>query len=128
MIIALLIAFVWALACLGFDSYETNKGIKAGVAVEGNWLITHIWGVKPKLWQLWSVDGTIRVLMLLAALYLPSSAAYPQAWRYFLTGGFAAYGLKNIQGGRQWIWMTANPGKLIPYMNTFWEQFIGFWG
>ena len=128
MLLALYLAFIWALAWLGFDSYYTNKGIKSGVAVEGNALIVAIWGNKPKLWQLWSVDGTIRAAMLAAALFVPSSEDYPKAWVALGIGAFIAYGFKNWQGGRQWKWVMKNPGKTVPWMNTFWEQFIGFWG
>lgn len=128
MLIALYIAFIWALAWLLFDSYYTNKGIKAGVAFEGNGMITFFWGNKPKFWQLWSVDGTLRLAILLAALFVPSSEAYPQAWRAMGIGAFIACGFKNWQGGRQWKWMFKNPGKTLPQTNTFWSKFLGFWG
>jgi hypothetical protein len=128
MLIALFISFIWALACLLFDSYHTNKGIKEGVAVEGNPIITAIWGVKPKFWQLWSVDGTIRALMLAAALLLPAPADYQSAWYAVFFGGFLSFGLKNIQGGRQWIWMEQNPGHTIPLEKRWWAQILGFWG
>ncbi len=128
MIYALFTAFIWALAWLGFDSYNTNKGIKAGVAVEGNSWITVFWGVHPTLWQLWSIDGSIRLAILLAALFVPSSAQYPHAFQAMGIGAFVAAGFKNWQGGREWKWMFSHPGQKLPTMNSAWAQFMGFWG
>ena len=126
MLIALFIAFVWALACLCYDAYETNRGIKAGVALEGNWLISAIWGKKPKFWQLLSVDVPIR--LGLAALALIPSPMYPHAMTACAVGALTFAGVKNIQGARQWLWMFKNPGKTLPLMGSAWKQFIGFWG
>jgi hypothetical protein len=126
--IAVLITFIWAVLCLMYDALSTQKGLKAGVAVEGNPLIVAAYGNKPKLWQCLSIDGTIRVAMLLAALMLPAPADYPHSWHALFAGGFVVYGLKNIQGGRQWNWMLKNPGKKIPQLNSAWSQFVGFWG
>ena len=123
MLIALFIAFAWALAWLLFDSYNTNKGIKAGIAVEGNTMIIFFWGSKPKFWQLWSVDGALRLAIFLAALLVPLSAA-----PLLGTGALAVWGFKNLQGGRQWQWMFKNPGKRIPEMTTVWGKIMGFWG
>lgn len=128
LLLALFASFIWALAWLGFDSYNTSKGIKAGVANEGNGWITIFWGSHPNLWQLWSVDGSIRLAILLAALFVPSSEAYPQAWRAMGVGAFIAAGFKNWQGGRQWKWMFSHPGQTIPQMGSAWAQFLGFWG
>lgn len=128
MLITLILAFIWALAWLYFDSYYTNKGIKAGFGVEGNGMITTFWGPKPKFWQLWSVDGTLRVAIFLAAQFVPSSAAYPHALQSMGIGALVACGFKNWQGGRQWKWLFANKGKTIPQMNTFWSKILGFWG
>jgi hypothetical protein len=125
---ALIISFIFALACLLFDTHESVKGINEGIAVEGNPLIVAIWGNRPKFWQFLSVDCTIRVSMLLAAIFLPAPARYPASWYALFTGGFLLYGIKNIQGGRQWIWMERNLGKTIPKPTTIWQQIIGFWG
>ena|ERR1035437_9784634 len=128
MLIALYIAFVWALACLLFDSYYTNKGIKAGVAVEGNSMIVYFFNNKPKFWQLWAVDGTLRLAIFAAARFLPAPTDYPFTWVALGLGALIAAGFKNIQGGRQWLWMFKNPGKKIPLMNTLWSKIMGFWG
>ena len=118
--------FAWALAGLCFDSYETNRGIKAGIGVEGNSWITFFYGNKPKLWQLLSVDVPIRVA--LAALAFIPSPMYPHAMVACASGALAVAGLKNIQGAREWLWMFKNPGKKLPLMGSAWQQFIGFWG
>jgi uncharacterized membrane protein YczE len=129
LIIALLITFAWAVGCLLFDALNTNKGLRAGIAQEGNSLVTFLSRTQtPKLWQLLTIEGTVRVLLLLAAFLLPTPVDLPHCWHACSLGVFIAYGLKNIQGGRQWRWMFNNPGKALPIPHTVWEKFLGFWG
>lgn len=128
MLIALIIAFIWAIAGLLFDAYNTNKGLRAGIAEEGNVLITSISGTKyPKMWQLLTIDGTLR-LLILAASFIPGPSAYPYTFAALGIGAFVVAGFKNIQGGRQWKWMFSHPGQKLPLLNSAWEQFWGFWG
>lgn len=126
--IAMFVAFVWAVVCLLFDALNTNKGLRAGVAEEGNWLITTISGTKrPHLWQLLSIDGGLRALIL-AIGFLPGPAAYPLTFVAIAIGALIVAGFKNIQGGRQWRWMFSHAGQKIPVQNSAWNQFWGFWG
>lgn len=101
---ALLISFAWAMGCLAYDAYMSDKGIRRGVAVEGNRMITWIAGtMTPTFWQLYAIDaGVIRVPLLLLALFLPSPGGLPEAWRAAGIGGFVSLGVKNILGGRKW--------------------------
>jgi hypothetical protein len=129
MLIALLICFLFAVICLCFDAIITNKGIKAGVAVEGNPLIVFFARTnKPALWQLFAIDGGLRAALLAFALFTPEPADFPHAWPALMIGGFIAFGLKNIMGYREWRWMFSHPGQLMPIPKTAWGQFIGFWG
>lgn len=127
MLIALLICFVWAVICLVFDARITDRGIRAGVAVEGNSVIVLFFGTKPTLRQLFTVDGSIRVA-LLGIGFIPGPADYPHAFAALMIGGLIVAGVKNVQGYRQWRWMFNHPGQKLPILNSAWEQFIGFWG
>lgn len=128
MLAALLVAFAFALVCLLYDATTTQKGIKAGVAVEGNPLIVAAFGNKPSLLQCLAIDLPIRLALMTAFLFIPAPARYPLAWYAMGTGAFMVYGLKNVQGARQWNWMLKNPGKPLPQPTSIWQQFLGFWG
>lgn len=52
MIIALIVAIVFLIIGCSLDTYITDKGIRKGVAVEGNTMIQHFFGFKPSLRQL----------------------------------------------------------------------------
>jgi hypothetical protein len=127
MIITLLICFVWASICLCFDAFITNKGLRAGIAYEGNSVIVFFFGNKPWLWQLFAVDGTLRVA-LLGVGFIPGPEAAPHAFAALMIGGLIVSGFKNIQGYRQWKWMFSHPGQKLPLMDSAWAQFVGFWG
>ena len=127
MLIALIVVLVWALACLGFDLYNTNKGLRAGIAQEGNELITSLWKTKtPTLKQLAAVEVPIR-LGIFGAGFIPGGAAYPYTFAVLALVALALYGLRNIKGGREWLWMFRNPGKTVPVANTVWQKIIGIW-
>lgn len=128
MIYVLLISFIFALACLAFDAINTSRGLRAGVAVEGNGIIVAIAGNKPKLWQLLTIDGSLRFALLALALFLPTPDGLPAVWYATLTGAFVSLGLKNIRGGRQWRWLMRNTDKTLPQLNTIWQKLVGFWG
>jgi hypothetical protein len=119
-------SFAWALGCLFYDATETQKGIKAGVGVEGNSWITCFYGVKPTLLQCLSIDVPLRTAM--AALAFIPSSMYPHVMIGPAVAALSVAGVKNIQGARQWKWCLANPTKTMPVMNTVWQQIIGFWG
>lgn len=128
MLIALLIAFAWAIFAVLFDYLYTQKGLKAGVAVEGNPMVVEFFGKEPKLWQCLILELPIRVGLLAAFLFLPAPASYPLAWKALGLGAFIVYGLKNLQGGLQWRWLLKHPGQKLPQPSSAWAQFLGFWG
>lgn len=128
MLIILLVLFAWAVSCLAFDISNTIRGLRAGVAVEGNSLVVAIAGNKPTLVQLTTIEGAVRLALLVAALFIPTPEGLPHIWQAVFSGAFFSYGLKNIQGGRQWRWLLANPGKSLPQQHTVWEKLTGFWG
>lgn len=128
MLIGLLVCFVWAVICLGLDMHITNKGLRAGIAVEGNSLIVFFARTdKPALWQLIAVDGTLRLLML-AFSFIPGPTRYPLTFCAMGIGMFVVAGFKNLQGYRQWSWMFSHKGERLPQQNSAWAQFMGFWG
>jgi hypothetical protein len=80
-----------------YDVSETEKGLKAGVAVEGNtWLV----GSKPTAGQLYARD-----LLTVGILVTPSVVAYIFRRTELFYGGLAGpvvMGCKHISGGNQW--------------------------
>ena len=127
MLIALIVAFVWAVLCQTYDLIWTGRGLKAGLAVEGNTLITGIFGDKPTFLQRLAVDGTLRVL-LFGVGFIPGGSDYPAVFTALAIGALTVAGVKNIQGARQWQWLFKNPGKTIPVLESVWQQIVGFWG
>ena len=88
-----------------FDDIESERGIKAGVAIEGfQWLI----GPKPPFRAYF-----LRDFLLLALVTAPSLALHfvhnaPLALAALV--GPAVYGVKHIIGARQWVALLAgNP-------------------
>ncbi len=104
MTIALIVTFIWAMSCLAYDSYMSDKGIRAGVAVESNPMITFIAGTdKPTFFQLYVIDaGVIRVPLFIFTFLMPGPNAYPHTWEAFGIGAFISIGIKNILGGLKW--------------------------
>lgn len=128
MTVALAVSFVWAVGCLLFDAINTNKGLRLGIAEEGNTLITALSGTKyPKLWQLLAIDGGLRAIILGVA-FIPGPVDYSHTFTVVSFVALFVAGLKNVRGGRQWKWMISHPGQTIPPGDTFWQKFIGFWG
>ena len=118
------------------DARITNKGIKAGIGIEGNELITTIFRTqKPSLVQLAGYNVAKLALWmgvgLIFAYHFPAtSATSPVYLGRVLCPIFAAVdAAKHYQGFRQWAWMFRNPGKRVEDQeNTAWQKFIGFWG
>lgn len=128
MVIFLIVALVFALALLSWDARMTGKGVAAGIAVEGSWLVRKVTKTdKPTAWQVFSAEaGVTRLPIFFAGMLLSLNGLNPLA---FIAGiALVIYGIKNIQGAREWKWMFAHPGQKLPVMNTVWEKFIGFWG
>jgi hypothetical protein len=84
-----------------YDIAQTERGLRAGVAVEGNtWLASS----HPTAGQLYRRD-----LLVIGLTATPSTLAYIFRSKAFFYGGLGTpiiIGIKHIQGGRQW-------GKLL---------------
>ena len=94
----ILISVAFCEACGVYDVVMTEKGLKAGVAVEGNdWLV----GQKPSAVALYLRDN-----LTLALCVLPSLLAGLWAHNLPVAYGLAfmpiPYGIHHIQGGRAW--------------------------
>jgi hypothetical protein len=137
--IVLLACFAWAMGWLLYDATNTQKGIKAGVGVEGNSWITAFYGVKPSLFQCLSIDVPIRIAI--AALAFIPTPSHPHVFLGGAVGGLVVAGVKNMQGGRAWKWMMTNPTRGLdsdgfpnpvkgtaPVSHSAWAKFVGFWG
>ena len=99
-IICFVVALAFCLGCTVFDITVSEKGIKAGVAVEANY--TWLYGTdKPTALQYYAVS-----LPLVALACGASIAAYclhNPAFYYGGLSGPAALGAKHIQGGLAWL-------------------------
>lgn len=128
MLIFLAIAYVFALICLGADALATDKGIKAGVALEGNAIVRTLSGTdKPSFEQIMAIEvGVIRTPLILFGIVTAMHGLNPLA---YLAGiALVVAGVKNIQGARKWAWMFAHEGQKLPVMETVWQKIVGFWG
>lgn len=135
MVFAIVIAVLVALDLITgwMDARITNKGIKAGIGVEANEVITTLARTnKPSLTTLVLYNvaqmGVFLALGLFLKLHFPG-----QNLSYVATGGLPAFlavdAAKHYQGFRQWAWMFRNPTKRIEdQTQTAWQKFVGFWG
>ena len=91
-------ALTFEVATDRYDISQTEKGLKAGVAIEGN---TFLLGTnKPTAGQLWKIDAVFTAITI-----TPSVLAYIFHKKEWFYAGLAcpfAYGLRHIQGGKQW--------------------------
>ena len=106
MILALIIVLIFAIICDVFDVTQTEAGLAAGVAVEGNtWLV----GTKPTALKLYFRDTL--VLLLCST---PSIVAYiydnPVFYYAFLISPIV-FGIKHILGGLAWDKLLKAIGK-----------------
>ena len=112
----------FAIACDIYDVVMTEKGIRAGVGVEGNtWLV----GTKPTALKLYLRDSLV-LAMTVAPSIFAALIGRPELFYGFLIGPFV-FGVKHIQGGRQWRWALNNPTKKLPEPGSAWQQFLGTW-
>ncbi len=116
-ILALAVGLAWAIGCDIYDVTLTEKGIKAGVAVEGNdWLV----GAKPSAVALYlrdSLETGLATTPCILALIFNSSP--------FFWAGIVApvlVGVKHIMGGRQWATLLA--GGKVTEPSTWWEKLL----
>ena len=80
-----------------YDIHETEKGLKAGVALEGNtWLV----GSRPSAKALWG-QSSLELGLTMAPAVL--SYVFRQTALYYGTAGAPVIlAIKHIQGGNQW--------------------------
>jgi hypothetical protein len=90
-------SIVFCEACGVYDVMMTEKGLRAGVAVEGNtWLV----GEKPTAMALYLRDNLSLVLSSLPAIVMLFLHNTPLA--YGCSAAPVAYGVKHIIGARKW--------------------------
>lgn len=118
MFLALVAALGFAIAADIYDVVLTEKGIKAGVAVEGN---TFLVGQKPSAVALYLRDSLVTGIAttpcILALVYGNKPLFYG-----FLVAPVVA-GVKHIRGGRAWRNLL-NGGKPVPPATTAWGKFL----
>ncbi len=116
-VIVLAAGLAWAIGCDVYDITLTEKGIKAGVAVEGNtWLV----GTKPGAVALYLRDsletGIATAPCILACIFNNA----PLFWGFLIAPLLS--GVKHILGGKQWATLLAG-GKLAE-PQTWWEKLL----
>lgn len=99
--ILLIVAFTWALVCSYFDQAITARGVKSGVAVEGNGLIVRLVGNKPTFTELMEIETPIRTVIFWVGLVLCFHDS-TQIYSGLAVGALVAYGFKNLGGYRAW--------------------------
>lgn len=95
-VLYLLASLTFAFASEAYDTYMTEKGLKAGVAIEGNsWLV----GQKPSALALTLRDATIILLT-----GVPSAIALYYGSVFYYSGLVVPVvrGVQHIIGGREW--------------------------
>lgn len=120
-IITFLISLVFSLVCNYFDVSESMKGIRAGVAVEGNgmatWILSmvqHFVGTaKMSASDLWAANAIPKsIICLLAWLIIRYQA---NTTGIALIGGPTAaliyIGIDHLRGVRQWAALLKKAGK-----------------
>jgi hypothetical protein len=91
-------ALAAAVAGNAYDIYMTEKGIKAGVGVEGNdWIV----GDKPSALALYLRDGLVNLPFI--ALPLVSHVLGNDPLAYGTLAGLAVIAIKHAMGGRAWV-------------------------
>jgi hypothetical protein len=96
--IVILISVAFCEACGIYDATMTEKGLKAGVAVEGfDWLV----GKKPSAVALYLRDNLLLGLCSLPAI-LCATVFHNVPLAYGACISPVLYGIKHIQGGLAW--------------------------
>ena len=118
-----LFAFLFAIAFyVGCDLYDvilTEKGIKAGVAVEGN---TFLVGQKPSAVALYLRDALLAGLATTPCAIALAVGNTPLFWGFLAAP--VVVGVKHILGGKQWRFLL-NGGKVDPTKPlSAWDKFI----
>jgi hypothetical protein len=94
---------VFAFGCDVYDVTETVKGLKAGVAVEGNTFLLP--SDKPTATQLYLRDGLVIMLAALPAVLC--LVLHSQPLFYAALSGPVVAAVKHVLGGRAWAKLIA---------------------
>lgn len=121
--IAALAAAAIAVGGSAYDITQTVKGIKAGIASEGN---TFLVGSKPSAKALILRDTLMALIFVVPSvvttLIVGGSAS-------FLLAAPVAFGGKHYLGGRKWAKITGmTPEERVAYLNrplSAWQKFLG---
>ena len=104
-----------------YDVIMTEKGLKAGVAVEGDtWLIS---SDKPSALALYLRDSIV-LAFCVAPTALCATVFHNIPLAYGALISPVVYGVKHVQGGLQWRTLL-NGGKL-PTVQTAWQKFLNW--
>lgn len=96
-LVLLAICAAFCVACGIYDVSMTEKGLKAGVAVEGDtWLV----GKTPSTLALYLRDSLVLVLCAAPSIAFYLAHNTPLAWGAAI--GPVPYGIHHIQGGLAW--------------------------
>lgn len=116
----LILLVVIALVVLSdvYDVAQTERGIKAGVAVEGfTWLV----GSKPSAVALYLRDSLLLLIVTTPSMLL-HFVNEPAAYGALL--GPLLYGVKHVRGGREWVRLLAGGKPADPNESlTAWQKF-----
>jgi len=114
---ALVIALAWAIGCDIYDVTLTEKGIKAGVAVEGN---TFLVSSKPSAVALYLRDSLVTGIAATPCVLACILYSQPLFWGFLIAPVLS--GVKHILGGRQWATLLA--GGTVTPPSTWWEKLL----
>ena len=88
-----LIAGIFYVICMFLDSFFSVKGIKAGIAVEGNTLLNKIFGTDKETARDYVLYDAVELVALSAAFYLGL---------WLSAGAYVGMGIKHLQGALAW--------------------------
>jgi hypothetical protein len=112
-------ALAFAVGCDIYDVVLTERGIKAGVAVEAfDWLV----GSKPTAVALYLRDSLITAFAMLPAIVV-GLVFHNQAAFYGCLAAPVVLGIKHIRGGRAWTNLLAG-GKPASEPQTWWQKLL----
>lgn len=99
-----------------YDVTQTEKGLKAGIAVESfTWLV----GTKPTAKALYLRDALLIAITLFFPVLFHFKGNAPLAYGALISPAVAA--IKHVLGGRAWANLLA--GGKLPTSETAWQKF-----
>jgi hypothetical protein len=99
-LIVILLSSVLTLAISQYlDVLYTSRGIRAGVGVEGNALVTYFIGHKPSAWALHIHNTALSIL-----LFIPAFIGIGHGWpfTFIYIGAAFGYAARHFQGALKW--------------------------